>query len=228
LRVAVRLQSRENASLGFASPRTVSLALRVPGRSEVVIQVLDVGPPATMADGRILVPPNRDEAVIEFELEGDEDGKVRVEVYHPDAVEDVTSKVVEGFFDVARNRRLTRATATVELARVEQATAGEPSRVEPTRGEAGAESPAATTATSKHPPSRATAWAELIADEGFQRAFTIIKERRSIDETELQQVLGSPRRVRAFSRSFDELRLLVPFEIEIIPVNGLKTYVRKD
>jgi hypothetical protein len=49
-----------------------------------------------------------------------------------------------------------------------------------------------------------------------------------MNEEELGQVLGSPRRVRAFSREFDALTARVPFTIEIRIVSGLKTYVRKE
>ena len=47
-------------------------------------------------DGRFSLPPNGESAVVEFELEGETDERLRVEVYHPDAVEDVAAKVVEG------------------------------------------------------------------------------------------------------------------------------------
>jgi hypothetical protein len=53
----------------------------------------------------VLLPPNGDSAVVEFELQGDADEMLRVEVFHPDTVEDVTPKVVEGFFEVFGNRR---------------------------------------------------------------------------------------------------------------------------
>jgi len=209
LRVAVRLQNRENASLGFLAPKSISLALRVPGRPDVVIALLDVGPPATLSDGRVLVPPNRDEAVVEFELEGQTDEKVRVEVYHPDAVEDVTPKVVEGFFDAARSRRLPKLRA----------------------GEGSVPPPAAAPASEPAPVQAAPAtpsFGELVADEGYRRVLEIIAERRTINEAELAQVLGSPRRVRAFARSFDDLVRLLPFEVEILTVHGMKAYARKD
>ena len=56
----------------------------------------------------------------------------------------------------------------------------------------------------------------------------IVAERRTINEAELQQVLGSPMRVRAFARSYDKLVVLLPFEVEVRTVNGMKAYVRKD
>jgi hypothetical protein len=56
----------------------------------------------------------------------------------------------------------------------------------------------------------------------------VIEERRSINEAELAQVLGSPRRVRAFAREFDRLVLLLPFGVEVLTVNGMKAYGRRD
>lgn len=197
LRVAVRLQNRETGSLGFVAPKLVSLALRVPGATGVTLQVHDAGPPAKLVDGRILVPPNRDEAIVEFELEGEEAGKARVEVFHPDAVEDVTPKLVEGFFDVGRNRRAPRPS----------------------------DSPAAPQASAARLP---PATIEFVADEHHRKVLQIIAERRMINEVDLGVVLGSPMRVRIFARQIDALRKLVPFEIEIVTVNGMKVYARKD
>ena len=55
-----------------------------------------------------------------------------------------------------------------------------------------------------------------------------MQERRTINEEELRQVLGSPLRVRAFARSFDKLVVLLPFGVEVRTVAGMKVYVRKD
>ncbi|WP_437737382.1 BREX-6 system phosphatase PglZ [Sorangium sp. So ce1335] len=258
LRVAVRLQSRENASLGFLAPKSISLALRVPGRSDVSIGLLDAGPPATLSDGRVLVPPNRDEAVVEFEIEGQADEKIRVEVYHPDAVEEVASKVVEGFFDVARSRHLPRprgAGASAPPGRGSSAPppasfGAPPVRVpplgqprppsEPSPAQTrppGAPAPAQARPPSEPAPAQPPpappapampAWGELIADDGYRRVLEIIAERRTINEAELTQVLGSPRRVRAFARHYDDLVRRLPFEVEVLTVNGMKAYARKD
>ncbi|MBC7170950.1 MAG: PglZ domain-containing protein, partial [Polyangiaceae bacterium] len=80
LRLAVRLQAGQTGALGFVAPKAIHLALRVPGRPDVAINLLDAGPPAALAEGRVVLPPNRDEAVVEFELVGEIDKKVRVEV----------------------------------------------------------------------------------------------------------------------------------------------------
>jgi hypothetical protein len=67
-----------------------------------------------------------------------------------------------------------------------------------------------------------------VDDEGFRKVLVFIAHRRSMNEEELSQVLGSARRVRAFSREFDALTARIPFAIEIRIVSGLKTYVRKE
>ncbi|MGH7293794.1 MAG: BREX-6 system phosphatase PglZ, partial [Polyangiaceae bacterium] len=56
LKMAVRLQDRETATLGFLAPKTISLALRVRGKPDLVVSVLDAGPPARLDDGRVLMP----------------------------------------------------------------------------------------------------------------------------------------------------------------------------
>jgi hypothetical protein len=111
LQLAVRLQSRETATLGFLAPKSVTLALRVKDRPDLTITVLEARPPADLTNGRVFVPPNRGEALIEFEIGGPVDEKVRVEIFHPDALEDVTPKVVDGFFDVAAPRGHKKPTA---------------------------------------------------------------------------------------------------------------------
>jgi hypothetical protein len=77
-------------------------------------------------------------------------------------------------------------------------------------------------------PGAATEWYVLIEDEGYRKVLQHIEQRRSINEVEAAQVLGSARKVRAFSRALDELLARVPFSIEIRVVGGLKTYQRRD
>jgi hypothetical protein len=203
LKLAVRLQRQATGEMSFASPKTISLTLRVVERRDLAITVLNADPPAQLLNGQLVLAPEKDEALVEFEVTGGEvDEKVRVEVFHAEALEDVTSKVVEGFFDVGRDRRLGKLKLD---------------SVPPTQ-------PAAAVT----PSSGVEGWAELIQDEQYRRALLILEQRRSINETELAQVLGSPRRVRAFSRAFDELIRFIPFEVEIRTVQGMKAYTRKD
>lgn len=223
LRLSLRLQKESSAALSFHAPKTIALSLRVPKRPDVRLTLLDATPPARLTDGSVLLPPNGDSAVIEFELEGEADEMLRVEVFHPDATEEVTPTIVEGFFEVFRNRRVPKPKG---------ATTPSP----------GAVTGDAATATRSEPPplpppaapvrpvalGPADDWQSLVEDAGFRKVLVFIEQRRSMNEEELAQVLGSARRVRAFSREFDALTARVPFAIEIRIVSGLKTYVRKE
>jgi hypothetical protein len=188
----------------FAAPKTISLTLRVFERRDLGVTVLNADPPAQLLNGQLVLVPEKEEALVEFEVTGGEiDEKVRIQVLHIEALEDVTPTIVEGFFDVGRDRRL---------------------------GKVKGDSVPPVVAPSVVPPSGGgvAGWAELIQDEAYRRALLILEQRRSINEAELVQVLGSARRVRAFSRAFDELIRLIPFEVEIRTVQGMKAYTRKD
>ena len=203
-----------SAALSFHAPKTIALALRIPKRDNIQLTVLDATPPAKLSDGRILLPPNGESTVVEFELEGPTDEMLRVEVFHPDAVEDVEPKVVEGFFEVFRNRRSQKARDV------------EPSPVAPSTVQRA--QPSSDHAEPASAPGPAGDWKSLIEDAGFRDVLVYIQQHRTMNEAELGQTLGSARRVRAFSREFDNLMSRVPFSVEIAIVSGLKTYVRKD
>lgn len=226
LRLSLRLQKESSAALSFHAPKAIALAFRVPKRTDVQLTLLDATPPAKLMDGRISLPPNGESAVIEFELEGETDERLRVEVYHPDAVEDVAAKVVEGFFEVFRNRRLPKAKDTETPPAATAAAATETPR-SPTPAPA-AVPVAPLTVAPVVDAGPAGDWQSLIGDVEFRKVLVFIEQRRSMNEAELAQVLGSARRVRAFSREFDTLMARVPFAVEIVIVGGLKTYVRKE
>lgn len=202
LKIAVRLQRQATGEMSFTSPKTISLSLRIVERRDLGVTVLNANPPAQLLNGQLVLMPEKEEALVEFEVTGGEvDEKVRVEVFHAEAVEDVTAKIVDGFFDVGRDRRLGK----LKLDSV----------------------PPASAAAASAPPTVGS-WSEAIQEEDYRRALLILEQRRSINEAELAQVLGSPRRVRAFSRAFDELIRFLPFEVEIRTVQGMKAYTRKD
>ncbi len=222
LRVAIRLQDRQNATLGFVAPKTISLALRVKMggvlRSDIALMLLDAGPPATLSDGLVLVPPNREEALVEFELEGEVDEKVRVEIYHPDAKEDVAPKEVEGFFDVARNRRLGQG-GSPTFGRIPSPSVPPEPLTDPDAAPPASERAPVVTID--------PTWTDLIDDATYRQIFELVAQHQIVNEVEAEKMLGSARRVRAFSRAVDALAARLPFEVEIVTVSGLKAWKRR-
>ncbi|MDX2024326.1 MAG: BREX-6 system phosphatase PglZ [Deltaproteobacteria bacterium] len=196
LKIELRLQRRNTATMDFHGPKKISLALRVPGRADVGIQMVSASPPATIERGMLFVPPGADAAIVEFELDGPTDDRVKVEVFHAEGLEIVAPKIVDDFFDVVRDRR--------------RSAVPPPPLPEQT------------------PSAPAQDWRSSIEDADYRKVFEVLEVNRSVNEVELHDILGSPRRVRIFARHYDELVRLVPFRVEIVTQSGLKTYVKKD
>jgi hypothetical protein len=98
LRLRVQLALQQTGSLGFVATAKLGVALRVPDRPD--IQVLIKGTTrAQNRAGRLEV--KLDEwAEVFFSLVGPRDERVRVELFHPDGVEQVTACRCEGWFQV--------------------------------------------------------------------------------------------------------------------------------
>lgn len=214
LELTVRLQKQSNGLLSFAEPRKISLSLRVLGRDgallEALPQIIEVGPPGELASGAILVPPSADAATVVFSIEGETEEKVRVEVYHPDATEKIVPTIVEGWFNMRRNRRL-----------------GKPIEGMPPSSRKAISQSDTGSADQADAAARAD-WAGGIDDEEFRKVFELIESQESINEQELMRVLKTARRVRAFARHFDLLKTRVPFEVHIATLRGMKSYVKGD
>jgi succinylglutamate desuccinylase len=70
-------------------------------------------------------------------------------------------------------------------------------------------------------------WAEALDDEGERRVFLHLDEHGSITEEEATRILGSPRRLRQFSRRFETLLERTPLRVRIQMTGSGKRYVRE-
>jgi hypothetical protein len=91
--------------LGFASPGTVDLALRVPGRDAVRVVCKDVSGAGKLKAGRVQVPVGEAWTEVFFGLEGPSDESVRIEVHHPDKIEKVRSATPDQWYAVSGTTR---------------------------------------------------------------------------------------------------------------------------
>jgi uncharacterized protein (UPF0262 family) len=106
IRVRLVLDREQSSALPFARSAPVGLALQVSGRGdEVRALVKDVTAPGTLKGGRLQLPVDAEWVEVFFNLEGPEDERARVEVFHPDGIEQITACVVEGWFDVEGKER---------------------------------------------------------------------------------------------------------------------------
>lgn len=228
LSLQLRLQKQSSGTLSFASPKRISLALRVPGH-DVAPQIIEVTPPGVYEKGALAVPPGAEESTITFLIEGTLDEKVRVEIYHPDGTEQVQSQIVEGWFDM---RSYPRRRDPVSVPPPSQNAAGGSESTTAVAGSADvAAPPEQAAAQSEAPPSSRRAhpaedWRGTFEDADFAEVFMRIDQQESVNEQEMLLILKNARRARSFSRRFDELKRLVPFDVEIIVHGGMKVYAK--
>lgn len=78
------------------------------------------------------------------------------------------------------------------------------------------------------PAPRPVEWADAIVDEGTRRVFLHIDRHGAITESEVTNMLGSPRAFRRFSLAFDEHLPKLPFRVRIETAEGGKRYVRQE
>lgn len=87
----------------------------------------------------------------------------------------------------------------------------------------------ATKAPSVPPPAQITplTWADTIADEGLRKVFLHIEKHGVITETEVTQILGSPRATRRFSVEWETHVTKLPFIVRTEPGDSGKRWVRE-
>jgi hypothetical protein len=101
-RIQVRVKPAPVAQgvLSFTDSKMINLGLRVPERSDIQVNIKDA-PGAVVNNQQLQVGIDQDWLEVLFDLTGPHDEKVRVEVYHPDATEDVESAIPDAYFSVA-------------------------------------------------------------------------------------------------------------------------------
>ena len=100
LRVRLELDKEQTVEMSYARSAPIELALRVPSRSELRAVIKDVTGAGATRGGRLQIPVSDAWSEVFFTLEGPEDERVRVEIHHPDGVEQVAPCQVDGWFDV--------------------------------------------------------------------------------------------------------------------------------
>ncbi len=69
-------------------------------------------------------------------------------------------------------------------------------------------------------------WQENFDDPAIVKVFEHLAKHGSIVETELVQMLGSPRQARRFASQFEEFACLVPFDVQVETVASGKRYIK--
>lgn len=210
LRLKLRLAQHATGALAFTGAGQVTLGLRVKDRPDVTVTIVDVEGAAELHSGLLRVPvegtakadPRQtargDWATVYFQIEGDNEERVQVEVFHPDGLEKIEPVTVGAWFEITGRAQKP------------------PSRSSPPLPSASAEAEA-----------RPKTITIGIEDEGFRRVFEHLDRYGTVNEIELAKILDGPRRVRAFARQFDELCKRVAFRVRIDTTGVMKCYVKE-
>ncbi len=173
--------------LSFVAARAISLALRVPERPDIQVTIKDA-PGAEVKNQQIRLAVEADWVEVLFDLKGQRDERVRIEVFHPDGAEDVEPMTISSaYFNVSGSLQGIASVAT----------------------------------------SSSADWQATFEDEAVRNVFLHLQQHGSITELELNQMLGSARRVRRFALEFEEHLKQVPFSVRIETTSNGKRYVKQ-
>jgi hypothetical protein len=112
-RLQLRVKPAPDVQLTFIGARTVSLALRVFNRSDIRLTVKDA-PGVELKNQVLQVPVESDWAEVLFDLKGQQSDRVNIEIYHPEAVEDIEPMVTTDYFNVIGTLQANSSDSSVE------------------------------------------------------------------------------------------------------------------
>jgi hypothetical protein len=189
--------------LDFGGAKEVDLGLRVLGEHKVEVELCHARGRARI-EGTVVRATVGETFELFFRLKGAEETRVAVEVYHPGGAATVAPASPPERFPVSA------------LARAHTAPPASPATGE-------SEPPAA--------PARrggeAVDWRARISDERVREVFVHLHAHGSITETEVAQIVGSPRAARAFALRLTEWAAMAPFDVRVETVGSMKRYVRE-
>ena len=186
--------------LSFGGGEQKELALRAIDGVDVQVSLLGVFGGATLEAGAIRATVGVPFDVF-FRLNGPEDERVRVELFHPGSADTVKPGSVSERFDVIRDLR-----APVEVTPDSKSKAVKDSSQEKSTNDA---------------------WLQEFTVDGVRRVFQHLWQHSMIAESELESMLGDARQARRFARQIDEYAQKIPFKVRVETVGGMKRYVRE-
>ena len=201
--------TNSDVGLSFMGISEIELALRAPDNPDVQVDLCDTRGGAKLARGGILAQPG-EEFECFFRLHGPTESKVKVELYYPGVRAEVEPCLIDKRFNVTATQAPVSDKAAAAGSGTEEAEANDSANAKPSTE------------------TQAPKWLEEISeDPGTRNVFAHIAAHGSITEAEASEMLGGARKLRKFSRKFEELSDLAPFDLRIDVVGGVKRYVRE-
>ena len=196
----IQVKTVEQLALAFGSRNRIELALKCPDDPSLQVELAQARGAAQL-HGSLIQAPVGEAFELFFRLSGSSQEKVRVELFHPSATDQVAPCIPDARFLVS-------------------AMANTPQSAE---DRTDASLPAAPASEGEMPP-----WLMALSDdERIRQLFAHLAAHGAITEPEVAAMLGSPRAARRFSLQVDDLASRAPFSVRIAVVGDVKRYVKE-
>jgi hypothetical protein len=200
--LVIKVKTIDQLALAFGSRNRIELALQCPDDPELQVELAQARGQATVSEGLIKAPVGESFELF-FRLRGSSQEKVRVEVFHPSATDQVTTCIPEARF-------LVSALSTAPQ-RPSEVPAPDPLPAPATTQDSGMQQ-----------------WLEDLSEDGkIRQLFAHLATHGAITEPEVAAMLGSPRAARRFALQVDELASRAPFSVRVVVVGEVKRYVKE-
>ncbi len=198
----IQVKTVEQLALAFGSRNRIELALKCPDDPDLQVELAQARGAAQL-NGSVIQAPVGEFFELFFRLSGSSQDKVRVEVFHPSATDQVAPCIPDARF-------LVSALSTAPQ---------RPSEVP-------APDPLPSSATT--PESPMPQWLEDLSEDGkIRQLFAHLAAHGAITEPEVAAMLGSPRAARRFALQVDALASRAPFSVRVLVVGEVKRYVKE-
>ena len=198
----IQVKTVEQLALAFGSRNRIELSLKCPDDPDLQVELAQARGAAQL-NGSVIQAPVGESFELFFRLSGSSQEKVRVEVFHPSATDEVAPCIPDARF-------LVSALSTAPQRPSEVAT------------------PDPQPAPATTPEGAMPQWLEDLSEDGkIRQLFAHLAAHGAITEPEVAAMLGSPRAARRFALQVDELASRAPFSVRVQVVGEVKRYVKE-
>ncbi|BAU63370.1 alkaline phosphatase domain-containing protein [Stanieria sp. NIES-3757] len=189
IKLKLKPESISLEGLAFVGMEKVNLALRVHDRADILITIKEaVG--VELNNQELYLQADETWVEILFDLRGNQDERVRIEIFHPDNVAEIEPLTLTSYFNVSG-------------ALIKDKSSSEPALK-----------------------SNNSDWQDSFSDANIKQVFLHLDRHNSLTETELNQMLGSPRQARRFAGNLEQYLTQVPFSVKVETTSNGKRYVK--
>ncbi|WP_411876398.1 BREX-6 system phosphatase PglZ [Vulcanococcus limneticus] len=198
----IQVKTVEQLALAFGSRNRIELALKCPDDPDLQVELAQARGAAQLNSSLIQAPVGESFELF-FRLSGSSQEKVRVEVFHPSATDQVAPCIPDARFLVTALSTATQRQSEVLASDLLPAPATSPQSGMPQ-------------------------WLEDLSEDGkIRQLFAHLAAHGAITEPEVAAMLGSPRAARRFALQVDALASRAPFSVRVVVVGEVKRYVKE-